>query len=108
MHYTSSHWGLREVVVDPDGTPQLQPFSGDPDPSEIGLDLNEAPLQDLRVRRPAVRKSWLEGGAGARTQARGTEPFVEVAWDRALDLVARELRRLRVDHGNEAIFAGSY
>ena len=108
MHYTSSHWGLREVVVDADGTPRLHPFSGDPDPSEIGLDLNEAPLQDLRIRRPAVRKSWLEGGAGARTQARGAEPFVEVDWDRALDLVARELQRVRADHGNEAIFAGSY
>ena len=43
MHYTSSHWGLREVVVDADGTPRLHPFSGDPDPSEIGLDLNADP-----------------------------------------------------------------
>ena len=29
-------------------------------------------------------------------------------WDEALDLVAAELRRVRTEHGNEAIFGGSY
>jgi biotin/methionine sulfoxide reductase len=33
---------------------------------------------------------------------------VAVPWDRALDLVAAELDRVRTRHGNEAIYAGSY
>lgn len=39
---------------------------------------------------------------------RGAEPFVPVSWERALDLVGDELSRVRRDHGNESIFAGSY
>src|SRR5262249_23766757 len=35
-------------------------------------------------------------------------PFVEVTWDEALDLVADELRRVKADFGNQAIFSGSY
>src|SRR5690606_30818409 len=39
---------------------------------------------------------------------RGREPFVEVPWDTALDLVAAELERVRRIHGNASIFGGSY
>ena len=56
---------------------------------------------------PAVRKSWLEGGPGANSAARGAEPFVRVSWDRALDLVAAELERVRKEYGNEAIYGSS-
>ena len=38
---------------------------------------------------------------------RGAEPFVEVSWDRALDLVAGELERVRAEYGNEAIYGSS-
>ncbi|MGC1281938.1 MAG: molybdopterin-dependent oxidoreductase, partial [Streptosporangiaceae bacterium] len=36
------------------------------------------------------------------------DPFCEVSWDKALDLVAAELTRVRGAHGDEAIFGGSY
>ena len=45
-----------------------------------------------RILRPAVRRGWLEGGGGA---ARGQDAFVEVGWDEALDLAARELARVK-------------
>ena len=61
----------------------------------------------LRVRRPAVRKSWLEKG-GAAPEKRGQEPFVELEWDQALDLVAKELKRVKDTHSNRSIFGGSY
>ena len=38
----------------------------------------------------------------------GTRPFVEVEWDRALDLVSAELDRVRSTFGNQAIYGGSY
>src|SRR5688572_20487786 len=62
----------------------------------------------MRVRRPAVRKSWLEGGAAAAPHLRGAEPFVEVSWDEALSLVSAELKRVISTFGNASIFAGSY
>src|SRR6185369_4401817 len=55
-----------------------------------------------------VRRSFLEKGHAAGGEGRGAEQFVEVGWDEALDLVAAEVDRVRRDHGNAAIFGGSY
>jgi len=105
---TSTHWGVYEVVRDARGAAQLRGLPEDPDPSPIGLAMLEAYRSALRIRRPAIRKSWLEGGAGTATDQRGREPFVEVSWDTALARVADELQRVRTTHGNRAIFGGSY
>lgn len=102
-HFTAMHWGIYEV--EPGGV--LRPYRDDPDPNPIGLHLLDDSLTGLRVRRPAVRKGWLDHGPqGARK--RGDEPFVEVDWDTATALVAAEIARIRRDHGNSAIFGGSY
>lgn len=104
---TASHWGTYEVER-VEGRPRLVPLSEDPDPSPIGLAMLDAYRSPVRIARPAVRAGWLEHGPGRRTEGRGAEPFVEVSWDEALDLVAAEIRRVRDAHGNGAIFAGSY
>lgn len=106
--YTFSHWGTYEVEPAAEGNPRLRPFARDPDPSPIGLHQLDAAVQRLRVKRPAVRQSWLRSGPGSQPELRGREPFVEVEWEHALDLVAKELERVRSQHGNEAIFGGSY
>ncbi|MFA7666617.1 MAG: molybdopterin-dependent oxidoreductase [Burkholderiaceae bacterium] len=111
---TTSHWGIYEVVTNPvSGEVQaLRGLPEDPDPSPIGPPMLAANRAQTRVRRPSVRAGWLErrpgddrahGGAG-----RGREPFVEVSWETALDLVAGELDRVRRTHGNASIFGGSY
>ncbi|WP_158964482.1 molybdopterin-dependent oxidoreductase [Chachezhania sediminis] len=105
--YTASHWGLYEVEQDKDG-PRLAPFRDDPDPSPIGLHQLDPSLDRSRVARPAVRRSFLEGGPGTRTDLRGSEDFVEVDWDTALDLAASAIRGVKDKHGNASIFAGSY
>lgn len=107
-HFTSAHWGIREVEGSADIGFRLKPFSGDGDPTPIGLDQLEPGLERLRVRNPSVRESWLKRGPGASPELRGREPFVEIGWEQALDLVAAELDRVRKEHGNEAIFGGSY
>jgi biotin/methionine sulfoxide reductase len=85
----------------------LRPLPGDARPSSIGLDLPSARLANARVLRPAIRESFLHSGHRADRSRRGGEPFVEVDWDTALDLVAGELRRVRRRSGNRAIFGGS-
>ena len=106
---TAAHWGVYEVEYDENGKPrQLHPFSKDPDPSPIGLHMLSDEVSRLRVLRPSIRKGWLENKRGVDTDKRGQEPFVEVPWDEALDMVAGELKRVREEHGNEAIFGGSY
>src|SRR5258708_29912128 len=106
---TAAHWGVYEVEYDDKGqASKLHPFSKDPDPSPIGLHMLSDEVARLRVRRPSFRKSWLERGPGAASDKRGQEPFVELPWDEALDLVANELKRVKTTFGNKAIFGGSY
>lgn len=105
---TASHWGVYEVLRTGGCPSGLQALPEDPDPSAIGLAMWEAYQSPLRVQRPAVRASWLRHGPGSAPELRGREPFVELPWDEALDLVAEEIRRVRRERGNEAVFGGSY
>ncbi len=104
--YTAAHWGIYEVGAGI--SPALTPWREDPDPNQIGVHALAPGLQAVRVRRPAVRRSWLENGPGSAPELRGREPFVEVEWDVALNLVAADLARVKAEHGNKAIFGGSY
>ncbi|MBV9828735.1 MAG: molybdopterin guanine dinucleotide-containing S/N-oxide reductase [Alphaproteobacteria bacterium] len=108
VRYTASHWGIYEVETNPGLPPKLRPFHRDPDPSPIGLYQLDPAVQRMRVARPAVRRGYLEHGPDADRSGRGREPFVEVDWPVALDLVAGELTRVKQAYGNAAIFGGSY
>jgi biotin/methionine sulfoxide reductase len=107
-HYTASHWGLYEVEQTSGAVPRLRTFSGDPDPSPIGQSMLGTVHGKLRVTRPTIRRGWLEGDRSGPSGRRSDEPFVEVPWETALDVVAAELGRVRSAHGNSAIYAGSY
>ena len=104
---TTSHWGAYQVRSGPDGEIVVTPHPDDPAPSPLLGNIAGALRHATRVRRPAVRRGWLEHGPGP-SDRRGHDPFCEVSWDKALDLVAAELTRVRGAHGNEAIFGGSY
>ncbi|MBA2945763.1 molybdopterin-dependent oxidoreductase [Streptomyces himalayensis] len=104
---TTSHWGAYSVRSDADGRLDIRPHPADPAPSPLLGNIDGALRHATRVRRPAVRRGWLEHGPGP-SRARGREPFVEVTWDEALDLVAAELARVRDEHGPQAVFGGSY
>ncbi len=105
---TASHWGPGIVEVSGGRVTSVLPHPDDPDPSRINENIAGCLNGSARVLRPAVRRSYLEHGALARKGERGNELFVEVSWDQALDLVVKELARVRETHGNEAIFGGSY
>ena len=54
-----------------------------------------------------IRRGWLERGPGP-DRRRGSDEFVPVSWDEALDRLAAELRRVYARHGPHAVFGGSY
>lgn len=105
---TSTHWGAYHAEVKDGQLVAMRPLAEDPDPSPIGNSIPRAITDVCRIRRPAVRQSFLREGIGADRAGRGREPFVEVSWPQAIDLVARELTRVRETHGSQAIFGGSY
>ena len=103
MKYTAAHWGAYQF--DAFGA-DLKPLTDDPQPSRIGRGWRSASLNTkTRILKPAVRKGWLAGDKGA---ARCNDSYVEVSWDKATELAAHELSRVRQTHGAEAVYGGSY
>ncbi|MCC5858967.1 MAG: molybdopterin guanine dinucleotide-containing S/N-oxide reductase [Ectothiorhodospiraceae bacterium] len=105
---TSTHWGTYRVHTEAGRVKRLSGFEEDRDPSPIGQGIVDVLDGPLRIRRPMVRRGWLEQGPGGADGARGRDEFVEVSWDKAIGLVAGELDRVRSQYGNEAIYGGSY
>ena len=99
----ATHWGIYTAAKT-----GLVAYEQDPDPSPIGQQMIAAHNDPVRIDRPMVRESYLQARSGAGGQGRGTDPFVAVSWDEALDLVASELQRVRAGFGSEAVFGGSY
>src|SRR5690242_2674932 len=102
----SSHWGVFSAAWQ-SGRLVVKPHPGDPDPNPVLQNFPDAIRHRARIARPMVRRGWLERGPGP-TDRRGRDEFVPMAWDRVLDLLAAELKRVRDAHGPEAIFGGSY
>ena len=102
---TSSHWGAFEVDVEGDRIVATRPFGADPNPPAIPAIIPAAVHHDSRVARPSIRRGWLNG----RTRdGRGSDDFVALPWDEALDIAAEEIGRILGAHGNASIFGGSY
>jgi len=104
----ATHWGTYLVRMDEGRPVALEGHDGDPDPSPIARSMIGAQSDSSRILRPMVRQSFLERGAAATGAGRGREPFVEIDWPQALDLVAGELDRVRTGFGNASIYGGSY
>jgi len=102
----ASHWGSFDAVVEDGRLVGVRPFGHDPSPGSLIAAMAEVVHAACRIDRPYVRKGWLAGHR--RGAARGGDPFVPVSWDAAVRLIAEETRRVRTEHGDTAIFGGSY
>lgn len=107
--YTSAHWGSYRVCegLGKDHAVKLKSLSGDNEPSPFGQSMSESVSSDARILRPAVRAGFLEHGP-KRDAPRGDEPFVEVSWNEAIDLVANALTDVYQSSGPAAVYGGSY
>lgn len=106
---TASHWGVYDVATDEAGAIlDVRPFAGDREPSVLIRGLQSMVRNSLRIDQPYVRQGYLRNPGSKGPHNRGGEPFVPVSWDKALELAANEFRRVKAEHGNEAIYGGSY
>lgn len=105
---SGSHWGVFWASVE-DGTwTGVRPWEGDPHPTELLEGIMDSVYSPSRIKYPMVRRAYLEGGPGASVETRGSDDFVRVSWEEALDLVANELTRVSETFGPGGVFAGSY
>jgi biotin/methionine sulfoxide reductase len=102
-----THWGNYRVSATAGKVNTVTPVSTDSNPSPIGESLLDVHDPNCRIAGPLVRESYLRGDADHR-ERRGREGFVEISWDSALDLAANAIDTVIADHGNQAIFGGSY
>lgn len=102
----SAHWGSFFARRDGDRL-VLTPHPEDPVPSPILGNFTDALDHKARIRRPMIRRGWLETGPGPRKRD-FRDDLVAVGWDEVLDRLAGEISRVRTDFGPQAIYGGSY
>lgn len=103
----ATQWGVYEVEVTHGRITGVAGVPEDPDASPIGQVLLDGVQHSTRIKRPAIRRGWLERQDRGR-ELRGADEFCDVPWDEALERAANELKRVADEHGNKAIFGGSY
>jgi len=103
----SSHWGAFEAEVADGTVVAIRPYRHDPDPSPLLGNIVDSLRHRARIAQPMIRAGWLDRGPGADPR-RGAEPFVPVSWTTAIDLLARELRRVYDQYGGAGVYGGSY
>ena len=104
---SASRWGIFHPVVKGGKVVACLPFEHDYAPS-VNLDgLAELPYSSARIRYPMVRESYLKDGPASR-ERRGEDKWVRVSWDKALELAAKEIKRVYDDYGPSAVYGSSY
>lgn len=104
---TACRWGIVRPQVRGGKMVELLPFEYDyaPTPNLNGLCM--LPYTPSRIRYPVVRESYLKNGPASRNK-RGQDRWVRVSWDEALDLVAKEIKRVYSNYGPSAMFGHTY
>jgi biotin/methionine sulfoxide reductase len=102
----AAHWGFFDAITENGRLVGVRPFAQDPVPASLIESMPATVHSASRVDRPHVRKGWLEGRR--RGALRGGDAFVPVSWDKVTRLLAEETARVRAEHGDAAIYGGSY
>lgn len=103
---SASHWGVFRGEIENGRLIKVTPWEGDPHPTPMLQGVMDTIYSPSRIKYPMVRRAWLEQGPGADPDGRGTGDFVRVSWDKALDLVVNELKRVRENYGSTGIYGG--
>ena len=78
MNFVSSHWGTYNFSVDKNKKIQLDNWGLDSSPTEFGLGLADAAIDNLRITQPHVRKGWLNN-IGKSDGKRGQDEFIPIS-----------------------------
>lgn len=104
---TANRWGIARAHVQGGKMTHLTPFEYDYAPSVNLNGLAELPYNTARIRYPMVREGYLKDGPKSRAK-RGHDKWVRVSWDKALELVSKEMARVYDNYGPTAVWGRSY
>ena len=105
---TSSHWGAFEAVIENGKLVSTNSFKHDLNPNNISKLIPKAVYHKTRIKRPSIRKGWLQDPEGRLRHLRGNDDFHEVPWDEAVEIASNEIKRIKDKYGNSSIYGGSY
>ena len=105
---TSSHWGAFEAVIENGKLVSTNSFKHDLNPNNISQLIPKAVYHKTRIKRPSIRKGWLQDPKGRSRHLRGNDDFHEVPWDEAVEIASNEIKRIKDKYGNSSIYGGSY
>lgn len=105
---SASHFGAFRAKVKNSRFEAVEPFEGDAYPCSLMNALPARTYAEDRILYPCVREDYLKNGYKSDTTKRGKDKFVRVSWEKALELVANEIKRTHKEFGDDAIYGGSY
>ena len=115
---TSAHWGSYYPKVKNKKLISLEPYEKDENPSLISEGMIDAVNDKLRIQNPCVRAGWYHDylnesennniASDRAREKRGNDEFIEISWAEAIDIISKELNRVKTKFTNKSIFAGSY
>jgi len=104
---SGDHWGGLRATVKGGRFVEAAPFEKDPFPTSLVKATPDYVYSPARVKYPMVRAGFLKNGHRSDTSERGTGKFVRVSWEKAIDLVAGELKRVKEQYGAASIYGGN-
>lgn len=105
---SGTHWALSEVTIKNGVIISNKPIKEDRHPSLMEKSLISRTYNQTRVEYPYVREGFLKNRGKSDTSKRGAEKFIRVSWDEVNQIIYEEMIRVRKEHGERAIYAGSY
>ena len=104
---TGAHWGAFRAIVKDGKFVEAVPLISTP-ADDLIKGTPDIVYSETRIKYPHVRKAFLEKGYKADPAGRGRDEWVRVPWDKALQIVAGEIKRVRGEGGGKSILAGMY
>jgi trimethylamine-N-oxide reductase (cytochrome c) len=104
---SASHFGAFKAIKNSGKLTGVTPFE-DEFPSPMLRAIPDRTYSPTRVKYPYVREGYLKDGYKSDSSKRGSDNFVRVSWDKALELIANEIKRVQKINKGNSIFAGSY
>lgn len=105
---TAAHWGILKLTIKDGKITKSEPWEKVTNMDNPLQHYTADMVYKSRVKYPYVRKSYLENPDNPKPELRGKDEFVRVSYDRAIKLIAKELKKTRDKKGTSAIFGGSY